>query len=134
MKVTLMMCFNQSLLQLYQTEELNHQIKALINTQNVDDNEWLKRIIISYLNPAEHNLGKITKADKDFAKKLHFKNIKLLVKITNTHKLKKKSIRITVFGYENQEEHLISSSKKCWEEKLVDLLLEEGKRRYALIK
>ena len=58
MKVTLIMCFNQSLLELYQTKELDHQIKALINIQNVDDNEWLKRIIISYLNPAEHNLGK----------------------------------------------------------------------------
>ena len=89
MKVTLMMCFNQSLLQLYQTEELDHQIKALINIQNVDDNEWLKRIIISYVNPAEHTLGKITKADKDFPLKLHFKNTKLLVKITNIHKLKK---------------------------------------------
>ena len=49
---------------------------------------------------------------------------------------KKNSISISVFGYENKEKHPIHVSKKCCEEKHIDLLLigEEGKRHYALIK
>ena len=51
-------------------------------------------------------------------------------------KLKKHCIGISVFGYENKENFPIYVSKKCYEEKHVDLLLigEEGKRRYILIK
>ena len=51
-------------------------------------------------------------------------------------KKKKNSISISVFGYENKEKHPVYVSKKCFEEKHVDLLLigDEGKRHYALIK
>ena len=39
------------------------------------------------------------------------------------------------FGYENREKHLIYISKKCREEKHVDLfLIGEGKRHYVLLK
>ena len=49
---------------------------------------------------------------------------------------KKDSIDISSFGYGNKEKHPIYVSKKCCEEKHVDLLLigEEGKRHYVLIK
>ena len=53
------------------------------------------------------------------------------------HKIEKKnSISISIYGYENKEKHPIYVSKKCREEKHVDLLLigEEGKRHYVLIK
>ena len=45
-------------------------------------------------------------------------------------------IGISVFGYKNEEKHLIYVSTNCSEEKHVDLLLigEEGIRHYALIK
>ena len=47
---------------------------------------------------------RITKADKEFAKKLDFKNIKLPVKVRDIHKIKKSnSIGISVFGYENKD-------------------------------
>ena len=51
-------------------------------------------------------------------------------------KKKNNSIDISVFGYENKEKHLIHISKKCCEEKQVDLLLigEEGKRYYVIFK
>ena len=53
------------------------------------------------------------------------------------HKIEKKnSIAISVFGYENKEKHPIYVSKKCCEEKYVDLSLigEEEKRHYVLMK
>ena len=109
----------------------------MINIQNIDDNECFKWSLVRYTNPAELNPRKITKANKDFAKKLDFKGIKFPVKIRgirDIHKIKKK--RISVFGYENKEKHPIYVSKKCCEEKHVDFLLieEGGKRQYVLIK
>ena len=49
---------------------------------------------------------------------------------------KNNSIVISVFGYENKEKHPVGVSKKCCEEKHVDLLLieKEGKRHNILIK
>ena len=80
--------------------------------------------MVRYLNPEDPNPRRITKADKEFAKKLDFKNIKLPVKIRDSHEIKKKnSIGTSVFGYENKEKHPIYVSKKCCEKKHVDLLL-----------
>ena len=74
--------------------------------------------IVRYLNPANKYPASITKADKDFAKKLDFKDIKFPVKIRDIYKIEKKnSIGISVFGYENKEKHPIYVSKKCFEEK-----------------
>ena len=51
-------------------------------------------------------LKKITKAGKDFAKKLDFKYIKILVKIRDIHNIEKKNfIGISVFDYQNKEKH-----------------------------
>ena len=49
---------------------------------------------------------------------------------------KKKSIPISIFGYENKEKHLIDVSKKCFEEKHVDILFigEGEKKHYIFIK
>ena len=94
-------------------------------------------MIMNALNPADCNLARITKADKDFAKKPDFKDIKFPVKIRDIHKIEKKnSISISVFGYENKEKHPIYVSKKYCEGKHAGLLLigEEGKRHYVFIK
>ena len=40
-----------------------------------NDNECFKWSLVRYLNPANDHLASITKADKDFAKKLDFKGI-----------------------------------------------------------
>ena len=93
--------------------------------------------MVRYLNPADHHPARITKADKDFAKKLDFKGIKFPVKIRDIHKMEKKnSIDISVFGYENKEKHPTCMSKKCYEEKHVDPLLigEEDKTYCVFIK
>ena len=82
--------------------------KRLINIQNMDDNKSFKRCLVKYLNPADRNPARITKNDKNFAKKLYFKDIKFPVKVRDIHKIKKKnSIGISVFGYENKEKHSI---------------------------
>ena len=118
-------------------KELDHWRKGLIKIQNIDDNECFKWCLVRYLSPVDHNPRRITKIDKEFAKKLEFKNTKLSVKIRDIHKIEKKSsISISPFNNENKEKHLIYVWKKYCEENHVDLLLigEEGKRHYALIK
>ena len=89
----------------------------MINIQNIDDNECFKWW---YLNPADHSPRRITKYDKDFAKRLDLKDIKIPVKITDIHKIEKKnSIGISVLGYENKEKHPIYVSKKCCEKNML---------------
>ena len=55
-------------------KELDHSRKGLINIQDTDDNEFFKWCLVRYLNPADHHPAKITKADKNFAKRLDFKD------------------------------------------------------------
>ena len=124
---------------MFQSIELDHSKKGLINIQNIDDNECFKWSIVRYLNPPNHHPERITKVDQDFAEKLDFKDIKFPVKIRDINKIEKKnkkSISISVFGYENKEKHPIYVSKNFCEETHVDLLLigEEGKRHYVVIK
>ena len=117
--------------------QLDHPRRGLINIQNTDDKECFKWCLIRYLNPADHNPRRIVKGDKNFAKRLGFKDIKFLVKTRGTHKIEKmNSIGISVFGHENKEKYAIYVSKKCCEEKHVGLLLiGAGQRQhYFLIK
>ena len=100
------------------SKELDHPRKGLINIQNIDDNECFKWCLVRYLNPADSNPATVTTADRDFAKMLDFKDIKYPAQIIDIHKtLKKNSIDISVFGYENKEKHPIYVLKKCCEEK-----------------
>ena len=62
--------------------------------------------------------------------------MKFPVRIRSIHKNEKKNcIGISVFGYENKEKHPIYVSKKCCEDKHVDILLigEGEKEHYVLI-
>ena len=105
----------------------------MINVQNID-NECFKWCLVRYLHPADHNPMRIRKADKDFPKRLDFKDTEFPVKTRNIHKTEKKksSISISVFGYENKEKYQSKNVVK----KNVDLLLtgEESKRHYVLVK
>ena len=109
----------------------------MINILNIDNNECFKWCLVRYLPAADHHLEKITKAAKDFAKKLDFKDIKFLVNIRDIHKIEKNnSIGISVYGFENKEKHPIYVSKKYFEDKDVDLLLigKGEKKHFVLIK
>ena len=60
-----------------------------------------------------------------------------MLEIYTIHEIENKnSISISAFGYENKGNHPSYVSKKCCEEKSVNLLLirKEGKRQYFLIK
>ena len=74
--------------------------------------------MVRYLNPADHNQRRVTKADKDFAKRLDFKGIKFPVKIRDIHKFVK-----NIFRNENKEKYPIYVSKNFCKEKHVDILL-----------
>ena len=69
----------------------------MINIQNTDDNECFKLSIVKYLNPADRNPARITKVDKEFAKKLDAKDTKLPVKIRGIQKFEKKNLSALVF-------------------------------------
>ena len=73
------------------SKELDHPRKGLINIQNTDDNQCFKWYLAKYLNPENHNPRIITKADKDFAKRLDFKDINFPVKTRYIHKIEKKN-------------------------------------------
>ena len=90
--------------------------------------------MVRYLNLADHHPARITKANKDFANRLDFKDMKFPIKIRDNQKIQKEnSIGISVFGYENKEKHPIYVSKKCCEEKHVDLLLiGEGEKKHCV--
>ena len=63
-----------------------------MNIQNIDDNECFKWCLVKYLHPADHRPARITKADKNVAKELDFKDKKFSVKIRDIHKIEKKKI------------------------------------------
>ena len=89
------------------------------------------------LTSCRSSSSKNWKADKDFARKLNFEDLKFPVKIRDIHKVEKKNaIIISVFDFENKEKYPIYVLKKCCQEKRVDLLLkeQEGKRYHVLIK
>ena len=117
------------------SKELDHPGKGPINIQNIDDNECFKWSLASCLNAADHHPARISKADNACLRKLDFKDIEYPEKIRDFQKIKKKnSSSISVLGYENKKRHPIYGSKKCCEEKHVDLLLigKEAKRCYVL--
>ena len=57
----------------------------MTHIQKIDDNECFKWCLVRWVHPADQNSKRITKVDKDFAKKFDFK-----VKIRDIHNLRKK--------------------------------------------
>ena len=82
-------------------KELNHLRKGLINIQNIDDSECFKWWIVWYLHSVDHNPKRFTKADKEIAKKLDFKDVKFPVKVTDILKIEKKNFMLVFFFYKN---------------------------------
>ena len=92
-------------------KEIDFSRKGLVPIQHINDNECFKWRIVRYLNPGECNPARITKSDKDLAKKLEFKDFEFLVKIRNICKIEKK----------NSTETFNLCIKKCFEEEHIDL-------------
>ena len=53
--------------------------------------------LVRYLSPTRHHPTRITKANKDFAKKLSFKDINFPVKVRDIHKIAKRILSPLVF-------------------------------------
>ena len=68
-------------------EELYHPKSRLINIKYIGDNECFIWRLVKYLHPADHHPARITKADKDFSKRLDSKDIKFPVKTKEIHKI-----------------------------------------------
>ena len=118
-------------------KESDHLRKRLINIQKIDDNECFKWNIVRYLNPADRNPARIKKVDKEFAKKLDFKEIKVPVKIGDIHKIEKKNSIALVFLIIKMKKNIQSMYQKnvVKKNKFILLLIgKEGKRHYVLIK
>ena len=79
------------------SKELDRRRIGLINIQNADDNERFKQCLVAYFNPADHNVRGITKTDKDFAKRLDFKDIEFTVETRDINKIEKKTILALAF-------------------------------------
>ena len=79
------------------TEIIRPYKKGLAKIRNIDDNECFKWYLVRYFHPEDHNLKRIKKADKDFARKLNFKVIKFLAKDRDMHKLEKRIQSTLVF-------------------------------------
>ena len=76
-------------------------ISSCMSIQNIVEKKWC---LVRYLNPSNHHVTSVTKDDKDFPKRLDFKDIKLPVKIRDIGKIEKKnSVGITIFRYETME-------------------------------
>ena len=106
----------------------------MINVSNIYDNESFKWCLVRHLNPAGHNRRRITKAKKDFVKRLDFKDIKFLAKIRDVHKIEKKnSIAISVFDNEIKQRYPIHVSEKCCKEKHVDLVLIAKIKKHCVL-
>ena len=84
----------------------------MVNIQNAYDNECFKCSKVRYLTPIDRNPTRITKAGKNFAKNLDFKDIELPAKIRDIQKIQENSIDISVFSYKNKEKNPICVSKK----------------------
>ena len=71
--------------------------------------------IVRYLNSTDPYPERITKADKELAERLDFKDIKFPAKISGIHKIEKENhIGISVFVCENKKKkHPIYVSKKA---------------------
>ena len=71
-------------------KKLKHPRRRLINIQNFDYNEFFDCCLFRYLNHEDHHPEEMTKADKGFARKLDFKDIKFPVKFRGIDKIGKK--------------------------------------------
>ena len=63
----------------------------MINIKKNNDNECFKWCLFRYLHPADYHPARIKKADKDFSKRLDFKEKKFPVITRDIQKIEKKN-------------------------------------------
>ena len=115
--------------------ELKNSAKGLINIKNKDD-ECFRWCHIKHLNPQRKDPQRIKKADKQYIETLDYTNIVFPVSQKQYIKIEKQnSIRINVFGYENEQPYPIHISEETFEDQMNLLLItEDEKKHYVPIK
>ena len=96
----------------------------------------LQMVPIRHLNPQKKDPQRIKKADKQYIEKLDYTNTVFPVSQKQCNKIEKQnSIRINVFGYENEQPYLIHISKETFQDQINLLLItKDEKKHYVLIK
>ena len=84
----------------------------MINIQNIDVNEWFKWCLVRYLYLAGHLAAIIRKVDKNFTRKLDFKDITFSVKIRDILSIEKRILIILVFLVMEKRQNIQSMSSK----------------------
>ena len=115
--------------------ELRNPKKGLINIKNKDD-ECFRWCHIRHLNPQEKDPQRIKKEDKKMINELNYDGIDFPLSQKHYNKVEEhNSIRINVFGYENEQPFPIHISKETFEDQMNLLLItKDEKKHYVLIK
>ena len=107
-------------------EELRNSMFGLINLKNID-NKCLMWSLVRHLNPRKVHPERITKSDREFAKRLDFSGITFPATINQINRIEKQNkININLFGYEKQSVYPIKISEESYDDHL-ELLYLEGK-------
>ena len=115
--------------------ELRNSKKGLINIKNKDD-KCFRLCHVRHLNPQEKDYQRIKRDDKQYIEKLSYKDVIFPVLQKHYNKIEKQnSIKINVFGYEENQPYPIHISKETFEDQM-NLLLntKDEKKYYVLIK
>ena len=115
--------------------ELRNPKKGLINIKNKDD-ECFRWCHIRHLNPQTEHPERIKKEDKKMINELNYDGIDFPLSQKHYNKVEKQnSIRINVFGYEDEQPFSIHISKETFEDQMNLLLItKDEKKHYVLIK
>ena len=115
-------------------DEFKNSAKGLINIKNKDD-ECFRWCHIRHPNPQEKDPQRIKRDDKQYVDKLNYNGITFPVSQKQYRKIEKQnSIRINVFGYENEQPYPIHISKATFKDQMNLLLItEDEKKHYVLI-
>ena len=108
--------------------EIRHHNKGLINLKNTD-NKCFLWCLNRHLNPRKKDPQRITKSDRESAKKLDFSGITFPVTIIDINRIEKQNkININLFGYDTVKKSIypIQISKGDYDDHL-KLLYIEGK-------
>jgi len=92
-------------------------------------------LYVRLLNPAKHNPQRITKADREFAKKLDYPGITFPVQIKDVGKIEKQnSINTNIFGYDDGRFYPFRISEEKYDDHTELLCIKEGENsHYNLI-
>ena len=115
--------------------ELKNSAKGLINIKNKDD-KCFRWCHIRHLNPQSKDPQRLKKVDKQYIDNLDYSNIIFPVSQKQYNKIEKQnSIRINVFGYEEEQPFPIHISEEKFKDQMNLLLItKDEKRHYLLIK